>query len=506
MRTLAVGSARTGHRVARGNPTDRPDRRDALVRGICTRALALAIAMACVGSVGATPLEQGGGAPLGIGSAEHVSYASTDLRGDAAPALDRGATAVVTEAPLAGTGASGALVINATFDTSITNDANSTAIETMINNALSIYESLFNDPITVSILFRYSATDPHGTALPPGALAHSNWVFYTEPWNTYINALTADATTANDATANASLPASAVSTNMRPSSANGRAVSLNTPPAMFVDGSVGPGGPYDGIVTLNSNQPFGFTRPPTTAIYDARRSTEHEIDEVLGFGSYLTLGGSDLRPQDLFSWSAAGMRNLMSSGSRYFSIDGGATNIVGFNQNASGDFGDWLSDACPQGNPYVQNAFSCQDQAMDVIPTSPEGINLDVIGYDLITTTASTTTSTATTTTTHVAATTTTLPCTTARCIVEGAETSAACAGQTIPASVTAKLTQAENLIDQAATSATKKAAKLLKKAKRALKQAGARATRAAKGKRPKISAGCAAAITTATDTISASL
>ena len=56
------------------------------------------------------------------------------------------------------------------------------------------------------------------------------------------------------------------------------------------------------------------------------------MDEVLGFGSYLNVGGSDLRPQDLFSWSAAGVRNLMSSGSRYVSINGGGTNIVGFNQ------------------------------------------------------------------------------------------------------------------------------------------------------------------------------
>src|SRR5439155_15545393 len=138
---------------------------------------------------------------------------------------------------------------------------------------------------------------------------------------TYIDALKADAATANDATANASLSASALSTNVVPSSANGRAVGLNTPPAMFANGSVGAGGPYDGIVTLNSNQPFKFTRPPASGMYDGQRSTEHEMDEILGFGSYLNLGGSDLRPQDLFSWSAAGARNLMASGSRYLSID-----------------------------------------------------------------------------------------------------------------------------------------------------------------------------------------
>jgi hypothetical protein len=65
----------------------------------------------------------------------------------------------------------------------------------------------------------------------------------------------------------------------------------------------------------------------------------------------------------------------------------------------------------------VQNPFGCADQASDVTPTSPEGINLDVIGYDLVTAGASTTTTThagiATTTSTTTApatTTTTTLP------------------------------------------------------------------------------------------------
>jgi hypothetical protein len=153
---------------------------------------------------------------------------------------------------------------------------------------------------------------------------------------------------------------------------------------MFADGSLGAGGPYDGIVTMNSAQPFKFTRPPASGQYDALRAVEHEIDEVLGLGSAIGFA-ADLRPQDLFSWSAPGTRNLTSSGSRYFSIDGGTTNIVGFNQNPSGDFGDWLSGSCPQVTPYVQNAFGCSNQASDVTQTSPEGVNLDVVGYDLFT-------------------------------------------------------------------------------------------------------------------------
>ena len=152
---------------------------------------------------------------------------------------------------------------------------------------------------------------------------------------------------------------------------------------MFPNGSVGQGGPYDGIVTLNSSKPFQFSRPVNASSFDAQRITEHEIDEVIGLASRIGDNSSSLRPQDLFSWSSAGHRNITSSGTRYFSIDGGATNIVDFNQDPDGDFGDWLSGPCPQMNPYVQNAFSCTGQSSDIGATSPEGIDLDVIGYDL---------------------------------------------------------------------------------------------------------------------------
>jgi hypothetical protein len=416
------------------------------------------------------------------------------------------------------------LIINPTFDDSIITDPNSAAIEAMINRAIGIYESLFSDPITIQILFRYSDTAPNNDPLPPDVIAASLSVVYTVSWNDFVSALKADARTGNDNVANTSLPGSALSTNIMPSSGNGRAVGLNTPPAMFPDGTIGLGGPYDGIVTLNSAQPFQFIRPPSSGSFDAQRSTEHEIDEVIGLGSYLntssaptpcpsyeaessdnTLTGgavvqscptcsggaevrfvgnnsgtlqfngvtvntpgrysmtiwylngdpvryalmsvngaqgtplsfpstgsfqtvgsiqvtvtlnagsntlefynpivgdwapdfdriemdctlpppTNLRPQDLFSWSSPGVRNLTTDGSRYFSIDSGNTNIVGFNQFAPGDFGDWLSEACPQPNPYVQNAFACLNQFSDISATSPEGINLDVIGYNLGTT------------------------------------------------------------------------------------------------------------------------
>src|SRR5437667_302330 len=102
--------------------------------------------------------------------------------------------------------------------------------------------------------------------------------------------------------------------------------------------------------------------------------------------------------------------------------------------------------------------------------------------------------------------TTTTVPCASARCTLQSAETSPACAGQTIPASVTGKLSRAETLIDQAATTPGKKAHRLRQKAKNILKQAGTKATRAAKGKKAKLSASCAAALKDAAGRVAAGL
>lgn len=179
------------------------------------------------------------------------------------------------------------LVINPTFDSSITGNPQSATIQAMINQAIALYPVLFGDSVTAEILFRYSDTEPDGTPITSGAIAESLFVVYDVPWGTYISDLKADAKTTNDTTANAGLPSLPLTPNLLPASANGRAIGLGTPPAMFADGTVGGGGPYDGIVTINSSEPSQFTRPPSSDHYDARRLTEHEINEILGLGSYL---------------------------------------------------------------------------------------------------------------------------------------------------------------------------------------------------------------------------
>jgi hypothetical protein len=164
---------------------------------------------------------------------------------------------------------------------------------------------------------------------------------------------------------------------------------------MNASGAVGAGGNFDGIVTLNSDQPLDFSRGDgiTSGGYDAMRLIDHEINEILGLGSILPsttdfTGNTAIRPQDLFRFAAPGLRSLTtnSGASAYFSIDGGVTDLIGLSQTPNGDYGDWASAACnPLPRPLVQYAFTCPNQIADMRWNSPEAINLDVIGYDLAT-------------------------------------------------------------------------------------------------------------------------
>jgi hypothetical protein len=276
-----------------------------------------------------------------------------------------------------------ALTIDATFDSSITSSANAPSIEASIDSAIGIFDSLITTNETVSIDFQY-------TNLGSGVLGASNFSVYTVNYSTFVSDLTATSTSANDATALANLNSgngnTAANTQIALSSANARAIGLSGDAgAVTVAGTPGT---FDGVVKLGSTQPFQFSTGTNRTIapgsFDAMATLEHEIDEVLGLGSGLDLNPVTLRPQDLFRYSAPGVGSFSANAtSSYFSIDGGKTSIVGFNQNGSGDFGDWLSPSCPQSPNLVQYAFTCAGGSADVTATSPEGVNLDVIGYTI---------------------------------------------------------------------------------------------------------------------------
>src|SRR5437762_3563468 len=102
------------------------------------------------------------------------------------------------------TTASSGLIINATFDGSITSNPNAAAIEAAINRAIAIFESLFSDRLTIPILFRYSTKGADGS--PVAGVSQSEFAVYPITWSAYINALAADSRSSNDFTARMSLP------------------------------------------------------------------------------------------------------------------------------------------------------------------------------------------------------------------------------------------------------------------------------------------------------------
>ena len=157
-----------------------------------------------------------------------------------------------------------------------------------------------------------------------------------------VTALEGDETTTNDTTTLENLPISENNPvtgtgNIRVRTANLRALGI-----AGMDSGL-PGG-VNGIIGLNISQINLSRASIDPSKYDHLSTTEHEIDEVLGLGSYLDAGAADPLPEDLFRYTSAGSRTFTTNGDdACFSIDG--TNLLDrYNQNPAGDRGDWWTE------------------------------------------------------------------------------------------------------------------------------------------------------------------
>ncbi len=261
--------------------------------------------------------------------------------------------------------ASANLIITPYFDSSVTGTQ-----QTAILAAIGFYEAAFTNPVNVSIEFATGA----------GGGGSSNTVAY------YTTSAQIQALLAADAVAH---PGNTVLSNALPyfltgntaqqflvNSADCRALGGSCLGTIAGTGSVAQTG-LDGIVTIGSSA------------YGNAQVIEHEIDEVLGIGGPGTiLGGSTvnnglttLRMLDPYRYTAPGTPSLTTSAAAtsYFSLNGGVTDIVNFNQSGGGsDYGDFTTSPC-----YVQSYAVCGNFA-PLSLTSPEGIALQVIGYDAV--------------------------------------------------------------------------------------------------------------------------
>jgi hypothetical protein len=263
------------------------------------------------------------------------------------------------------------LTITPTFDSSITSDINAVAIENVINNAIAVYQSTFSDPINVTIKFQEMTS----------GLGHSNWWYYNISYQSYIDHLLSDQTTADDVTALANLPHGSnnpvnSSTRINVKTANLRAIGITGL-------NSGLAGGVDGIVGLNTHI-TDVGSPGTSGVYSLSATAKHEIDEILGLASAVNSGllNNDPLPEDLFRYDSLGNRSYTNnSGARaFFSIDGTSDLAEFDNQADGGDWGDWRSGPLPSGaQPKVQDAF--------ITPHANPALSvelraMDVIGYD----------------------------------------------------------------------------------------------------------------------------
>ena len=258
--------------------------------------------------------------------------------------------------------------ININWDASVSSAPS--GFTTAVTAAAQYLESLFSDPITVTIDVGYG--EVMGNALGSNALGESESYLSSYSYGTLVNALSANATTAAATSAVASLPAtSPVNGTFWATSAQAKALGLAS------------GTGLDGYIGFSSSLPFTYnaTNGVAAGTYDFNGVALHEMTEVMGrmLLTGATVGGTanSYMLYDLFHYSAPGVRDFSASTPGYFSDNSGTTSLAAFNTVSGGDAGDWASSVTNDAvdafsNSGVVNAFSGVDQtAMNVLGWMP---------------------------------------------------------------------------------------------------------------------------------------
>jgi hypothetical protein len=281
-----------------------------------------------------------------------------------------------------------ALAIIDNFDSTITNSPNAATIESGIQSASNTISSLFGNSITVNILFEFN----------PAVFSQTTAAGYINSYAAYTNLLKANAianpanttlamAVANLGAGNSGLPIYSTSANLRALGLTTASGNLNSA------GIAGTGGVYDAIVSIG-NLSYLSNGPGKNS--QGVSVVEHAINEALGGGaSGSTLGTGNANTAfgglDLYRYKSSGptIADIDSTPSYTtnqsavagFSVDGGATGIMQFNQAGGGSaYGDFAN----VGPCQIQAAFNCG--ASPVYSTaSPEFLMMESLGFDPVT-------------------------------------------------------------------------------------------------------------------------
>jgi hypothetical protein len=273
--------------------------------------------------------------------------------------------ALAGAAVLVTTGSARALVIDATYDSSV--NGAPAGVKTAFQDAVSYIDSTFTNPITVNINVGWG--EIAGSSISAGALGESEtYLAGYYGYGQVRNALISDSRSAADQGAVASLPAS------DPTGGKSELMATSEAKALGLASYNG----TDGFVGFDKSSSWTFN-PASRAVrgeFDFIGVAEHEVSEVMGRMADLGTIGGTLDPLDLFRYSSPNSRALTPGNGQYFSIDGGASNLDTYNGTGGGDLGDWAG--------YTLDAFDAAVPSGVMLPLSMADVDvMDVLGYNL---------------------------------------------------------------------------------------------------------------------------
>lgn len=264
------------------------------------------------------------------------------------------------------------IAINVTYDPNVP-----AAAQASFNNVVSIYQSLFTNPITVNIHVQFGTVP----------LGHSFTKRCGPTYGKWHAALTANAAAHGENTFAAEGVASLPTTNpfattlVAVRTANARALGFSDLACQST-----PGNPDSTLTFTNAPNAFEYTGIPTQDLFDFADVAAHELNEALGIGSRLTgVANNEAVPSDFFEaedyfrYGLGGTRLLSTDPAAqvFFSFDGGQGLFGQFNQDAdNGDRNDWLYTCS-----FVQDTNRCLNSVIAI--GSPSEITvLQTLGYN----------------------------------------------------------------------------------------------------------------------------